>query len=205
MPIMGSISGLAISSALFTSTQQRVLGLLYGRVGQSFHTNEIVRLARSGSGAVNRELKKLAAAGLVTETRRGNQVQYQANADSPVFEELRGLIAKTSGVADHVRQALAPVAGQISLAFIHGSVARGAEGPDSDVDLLVISDTLLLGDLYSALAGAEAAIGRPVNPSVYSLSEWRTRIDDENPFVTRVMAQPRILLIGNEHVLAKPS
>jgi len=205
MPIMGSISGLAISSALFTSTQQRVLGLLYGRVGQSFHTNEIVRLARSGSGAVNRELKKLAAAGLVTETRRGNQVQYQANADSPVFEELRGLIAKTSGVADHVRQALAPVAGQISLAFIHGSVARGAEGPDSDVDLLVISDTLLLGDLYSALAGAEAAIGRPVNPSVYSLSEWRTRIDDENPFVTRVMAQPRILLIGNEHDLAKPS
>ena len=205
MPTMGSISGLAISSALFTSTQQRVLGLLYGRVGQSFHTNEIVRLARSGSGAVNRELKKLAAAGLVTETRRGNQVQYQANADSPVFEELRGLIAKTSGVADHVRQALAPVAGQISLAFIHGSVARGAEGPDSDVDLLVISDTLLLGDLYSALAGAEAAIGRPVNPSVYSLSEWRTRIDDENPFVTRVMAQPRILLIGNEHDLAKPS
>ncbi|MCW0202207.1 MAG: nucleotidyltransferase domain-containing protein [Rhodanobacter thiooxydans] len=182
-----------------------MLGLLYGRVGQSFHTNEIVRLARSGSGAVNRELKKLAAAGLVTETRRGNQVQYQANADSPVFEELRGLIAKTSGVADHVRQALAPVAGQISLAFIHGSVARGAEGPDSDVDLLVISDTLLLGDLYSALAGAEAAIGRPVNPSVYSLSEWRTRIDDENPFVTRVMAQPRILLIGNEHDLAKPS
>lgn len=202
---MGSISELSISSALFTSTQQRVLGLLYGRVGQSFHTNEIVRLARSGSGAVNRELKKLAAAGLVTETRRGNQVQYQANPDSPVFEELRGLIAKTSGVADHVRQALAPVAGQIRLAFIHGSVARGAEGPDSDVDLLVISDTLLLGDLYSALAEAEAAIGRPVNPSVYSLSEWRTRIDEDNPFITRVMAQPRILLIGNEHDLAKPS
>ncbi|MDP3871845.1 MAG: nucleotidyltransferase domain-containing protein [Methyloversatilis sp.] len=202
---MGSNPALSISSALFTNTQQRVLGLLFGRVGQSFHTNEIVRLSRSGSGAVNRELKRLAAAGLLIATRRGNQMLYQANPGSPVFAELRGLIAKTSGVADHIRLALASFAGQIHLAFIYGSVARGAEGPDSDVDLLVISDTLLLGDLYSALAGAEAAIGRPVNPSVYSLSEWRTRIDDENPFVTRVMAQPRILLIGNEHDLAKPS
>ncbi|OYW26316.1 MAG: hypothetical protein B7Z51_10205 [Methyloversatilis sp. 12-65-5] len=100
----------------------------------------------------------------MSETRRGNQVQYQANPDSPVFEELRGFIAKTSSVADHVRQALAPVAGQTRLAFIHGPVARGAEGPDSDVDLPVISDTLLSGDLYLALAGAEAPIGRPGEP-----------------------------------------
>ena len=195
---MGSNSGLSISSALFTSTQQRVLGLLFGRVGQSFHTNEIVRLSRSGSGAVNRELKKLASAGLLTATRRGNQTLYQANPDSPVFAELRGLIAKTSGVADHVRLVLAPLAGQIHLAFIYGSVARGTEGPDSDVDLLVISDTLSYGDIYPALADAEASIGRPVNPSVYSLSEWRKRVDEENPFVTRVMAQPRILLIGKD-------
>lgn len=189
---------MSISSALFTSTQQRVLGLLFGRVGQSFHTNEIVRLARSGSGAVNRELKKLAAAGLLTATRRGNQMLYQANPDSPVFAELRGLIAKTSGVADHVRLVLAPLAGQIHLAFIYGSVARGTDGPDSDVDLLVISDTLSYGAIYPALADAEASIGRPVNPSVYSLSEWRKRVDEENPFVTRVMAQPRILLIGKD-------
>lgn len=189
---------MSISSALFTSTQQRVLGLLFGRVGQSFHTNEIVRLSRSGSGAVNRELKKLAAAGLLTATRRGNQTLYQANPDSPVFAELRGLIAKTSGVADHIGQVLAPLAGQIHLAFIYGSVARGTEGPDSDVDLLVISDALSYGDIYSALADAEASIGRPVNPSVYSLSEWRKRVDEENPFVTRVMAQPRILLIGKD-------
>ena len=195
---MGSNSGLSISSALFTSTQQRVLGLLFGRVGQSFHTNEIVRLSRSGSGAVNRELKKLAAAGLLTATRRGNQTLYQANPDSPVFAELRGLIAKTSGVADHIGRVLAPFAGQIHLALIYGSVARGTEGPDSDVDLLVISDTLSYGDIYSALADAEASIGRPVNPSVYSLSEWRKRVDEENPFVTRVMAQPRILLIGKD-------
>lgn len=189
---------MSISSALFTSTQQRVLGLLFGRVGQSFHTNEIVRLARSGSGAVNRELKKLAAAGLLTATRRGNQMLYQANPDSPVFAELRGLIAKTSGVADHVRLVLAPLAGQIHLAFIYGSVARGTDGPDSDVDLLVISDTLSYGAIYPALADAEASIGRPVNPSVYSLSEWRKRVDEENAFVTRVMAQPRILLIGKD-------
>jgi predicted nucleotidyltransferase len=195
---MRSNSSLSISSALFTSTQQRVLGLLFGRVGQSFHTNEIVRLARSGSGAVNRELKKLAAAGLLTATRRGNQMLYQANPDSPVFAELRGLIAKTSGVADHVRLVLAPLAGQIHLAFIYGSVARGTDGPDSDVDLLVISDTLSYGAIYPALADAEASIGRPVNPSVYSLSEWRKRVDEENPFVTRVMAQPRILLIGKD-------
>ncbi len=147
---------------------------------------------------MNRELKKLAAAGLLTATRRGNQMLYQANPDSPVFAELRGLIAKTSGVADHVRLVLAPLAGQIHLAFIYGSVARGTEGPGSDVDLLVISDTLSYGDIYSALADAEASIGRPVNPSVYSLSEWRKRVDEENPFVTRVMAQPRILLIGKD-------
>jgi predicted nucleotidyltransferase len=195
----------SIASALFTSSQQRVLGLLYGRADQSFYTNEIVRLAGMGTGAVHRELKKLAAAGLLTETKIGNQARYQANPDTPVFTELRGLIVKTFGVADHLRQALAPVANQIGVAVIYGSMARGTEDVDSDVDLLLITDALAYGDVFPLLSDAETALGRPVNPSIYGRAEWERKQHEGNSFVTRLLEQPKIFLIGTESDLAKSS
>jgi len=205
IPIMGTIMQTSIASALFTSSQQRVLGLLYGRADQSFYTNEIVRLAGMGTGAVYRELKKLAAAGLLTETKIGNQARYQANPDTPVFTELRGLIVKTFGVADHLRQALAPVANQIGVAVIYGSMARGTEDVDSDVDLLLITDALAYGDVFPLLSDAETALGRPVNPSIYGRAEWERKQHEGNSFVTRLLEQPKIFLIGTESDLSKSS
>lgn len=199
IPNVGSNEHLSIAAALFTGTQQRVLGLLFGRAGQSFHTNEIVRLAQSGGGAVSRELKKLAAAGLVTVNRRGNQTLYQANPDSPVFAELRALVVKTMGAADQLPQALSPFAEQISFAFIYGSVVRGTEGAGSDVDLLVVSDKLT----YGALTEVETVIGPKVSPTLYSRADWRKRLQDDNPFVAQLMAQPRINVIGNDRDLAE--
>ena len=198
---MGTNSETNIGNALFTNTQQRVLGLLYGHAGQSYYTNEIVRLTNAGSGAVHRELKKLTAAGLLSETTLGNQRRYQANPDNPVFEELRGLITKTFGIADHLRQALQPLVPRLDLALIYGSVARRQEGPQSDVDLLIIADSLDYGEIFSALSQVEAIIGRPVNPSLYRPADWQNRLQEQNSFVAQILTQPKIFLIGTENEL----
>ena len=112
----GSDSGsVGLADALFTTTQQRVLGLLFGQPGRSFFANELIELTGSGSGAVQRELRRLATSGLLTVTRIGNQKHFQANRDSPVFDELCSLVIKTVGLADPIRRALLPLAEKIDL------------------------------------------------------------------------------------------
>ncbi|MEW6366829.1 MAG: nucleotidyltransferase domain-containing protein [Acidobacteriota bacterium] len=192
---------MGIADALFTKVQQRVLGVLLGNPGRTFYANEIIALAGCGTGAVQRELARLAAAKLVTVTRVGNQKHYQANAAAPVFEELRGLVLKTSGLADVLGAALAPLATQISAAFVYGSVAKGQDTAVSDIDLMVLSDTLAYADLFVALEGAAKRLCRQVNPTVYSRQELGNRIQQGNSFVTRVLAQPRLWLIGGERDL----
>jgi predicted nucleotidyltransferase len=196
----GAPTGLA--NALFTKVQQRVLGVLFGTPGRSFYANEIIALAGSGTGAVQRELAKLAAVGLVTVRRQGNQKHYQANAVSPVFDELRGLVLKTFGLADIVRTALLPMATQIRAAFVYGSVAKAQDTATSDIDLMVVSDSVSYGEVFSALEQAASALGRPVNPTVYTSREFDRRIHDGKAFVTRVMKQPKLWLIGDERGLA---
>lgn len=191
-----------LSNALFTKVQQRVLGVLFGNPGRSFYANEIIALARSGTGAVQRELAKLAAVGLVTMRRQGNQKHYQANAASPVFDELRALVLKTFGLADIVRTALSPLATQIRAAFVYGSVAKAQDTATSDIDLMVVSDSLSYGDVFSALEQAASVLGRTVNPTVYTSREFDRRVHDGKAFVTRVMKQPKLWLIGDERGLA---
>jgi len=190
-----------VADALFTKVQQRVLGVLYGNPGRSFYANEVINLADTGTGAVQRELARLEAAGLVTVTRIGNQKHYQANATA-VFEELRGLVLKTSGLADELRSALASLAGQITAAFVYGSVAKGQDTAESDIDLMVVSDTLSYADLFAILEGVVNRLGRPVNPTVYSQQELAKRVRADNAFIKRVLEQPKLWLIGEEHVLA---
>jgi len=191
-----------VADALFTKVQQRVLGVLYGNPGRSFYANEVINLADTGTGAVQRELARLEAAGLVTVTHIGNQKHYQANATAPVFEELRGLVLKTSGLVDELRTALASLAGQITAAFVYGSVAKGQDTAESDIDLMVVSDTLSYADLFAILEGAVNRLGRPVNPTVYSQQELAKRVRADNAFIKRVLEQPKLWLIGEEHVLA---
>jgi predicted nucleotidyltransferase len=150
---------------------------------------------------VQRELTRLAASGLVTAKRVGNQKHYQANAASPVFDELRGLVIKTSGIADVLRAALAPLTDRISAAFVYGSVAKKKDSTASDIDLMVLSDILTYGDVFAVLEEGAAKLGRRVNPTVYSRQELAKRIKQGNSFVTRVLAQPKIWLVGNEHAL----
>jgi predicted nucleotidyltransferase len=205
---MGTIKGKTISStsgiadALFTKSQQRVLGLLFGNPTRTFYANEIIALAGSGTGAVQRELAKLEKAGLVTVQRVGNQRHYRANTDAPVFKPLRQLVLKTSGLGDILRGALVPLAPQIRAAFVFGSVAKGNDTATSDVDLMVISDTLAYADLFAALEDASKRLDRKVNPTLYSRDELAHRLRNRNSFVTRTLAQQKIWVIGDEDDLS---
>ena len=192
-------SGMA--NALFSKVRQRVLAVLFGNPGRSFYANEVIALAQSGTGAVQRELASLSEAGLLTVRRQGNQKHYQANADAPVFAELRGLVLKTMGLADVLRVALAPLAPQITLAFVYGSVAKQQDTAASDIDVMIVSKDLSYADVFGALESATATLGRKVNPTLYMPAEMVKRINNDNAFVTRVLTQPKIWLLGNEEQL----
>lgn len=193
VPRMGTTS---VADALFTKVQQRVLAVLFGDPARSFYASELIARVASGNGAVQRELARLAASGLVTVQRVGRQKHYQANRASPVFEELRSLVLKTSGLADVLRAAFAPFASGIAAAFVFGSVAKRQDTAASDVDLFVIADDLEYADLYAALAPAEPRLGRSVNPTLLTRAELARRVADGNAFATRVLDGPKLWLIG---------
>ena len=191
----------SLTDALFSKVQRCVLGLLYGNPDRSFYANELFRLAGSGTGAVVRELAKLADSGLVTVSKIGNQKHYQANRDAPIFEELRGIVLKTFGMADVLRQGLLPLSSQINVAFVYGSVAKGTDTAKSDVDVMVIAHDLAYPEVYSALMPVEKQLGRKINPSIYSNADVQLKLKKGNAFLTRTMAQPKIFLIGAERDL----
>ena len=194
---------ISIGDALFTKTQQRVLGLLYGKPQQSFYTNEIVRWADMGRGTISRELERLVSAGLLKVRHEGNQHYYSANPNNPVYSELVNIVRKTFGIADVIREALMAVYEQIDLAFIYGSIAKKEETPSSDIDLLVISDSLAYTDLMTVLAGAESSLARPVNPSIYTVEQIKDKLLQENAFLTRVMEQPKLWVKGSDDDIRK--
>ena len=194
---MGTIQS-GLGDALFAGVQQRVLGALFGNPERSFYGNELLRLTGSGKGALQRELDRLVKAGLVTVRSVGNQKHYQANPEAPIFEELRGIAIKTFGVGDVLRAALLPLAKKIRTAFIYGSVARRADTTRSDIDLLVVSDSLGYQDLIKALQAAERGLGRKISPTLYSAVELAKKRSGKNAFVLRVLEQPKIFLIGSD-------
>jgi len=194
--------GGGLADALFTKVQQRVLAVLFGNPGRSFYANELIALAGSGTGAVQRELARLASSGLVTVSAVGNQKHYQANAASPVYAELRGLVLKTSGLVDVLRAALLPLTAQIETAFVYGSVAKQQDTAGSDIDLMVVSDSLSYAEVFAALEEAAAKLGRTVNPTMYSRKELDKRVRLDNAFIKRVWSQPRLQVIGDAHELA---
>ena len=188
----------SLADALFSTTQQRVLGLLFGQPERSFYATELIGLADAGSGAVQRELARLEQSGLVTVRRLGTQKHYQANPESPLFNELSSIARKTVGLAEPLREALAPLASRVIAAFVYGSVAKRRDTAASDIDLMVVSDTLTYADIFGALEPLAAKLGRAINPTVYSRRELARRRKEDNAFVTRVLAQPKVWLIGAE-------
>ena len=194
----------SLADALFPKVRQRVLAVLFGIPDRSFYANEVIALAQSGTGAVQRELAGLSDAGLLTVSKQGNQKHYQANANTPVFAELRGLVLKTMGLADVLRAALLPLAAQIEAAFVYGSVAKQQDTAHSDVDVLIISLELGYADVFGALESATTTLGRKINPTLYTPADVAKRIQSDNAFVTRVWQQPKIWLVGSEEQLHAP-
>lgn len=192
----------SLADAIFTRTQQRVLGVLFGQPERSFYASELIRRAGTGSGAAQRELARLERNGLITVRLVGRQKHYQANSDSPLFAELRAIVQKTVGLAEPLRTALESIASEIQAAFVYGSVAKKRDRAQSDIDLMVISDSLTYGEMFGALERASRALGRQINPTVYTSAEFSRRVRAKNAFVTRVLGQPKVWVIGSEHDVA---
>ncbi|MGH8681890.1 MAG: transcriptional regulator, partial [Burkholderiales bacterium] len=155
----------SLADALFSTTQQRVLGLLFGQPERSFYATELIGLAGAGSGAVQRELARLEQSGLVTVRKLGTQKHYQANPESPLFSELASIARKTVGLAGPLREALAPLASRVIAAFVYGSVAKRRDTAASDIDLMVLSDSLTYAEVFGALETLTTKLGRTINPT----------------------------------------
>jgi predicted nucleotidyltransferase len=198
---MGTTSAVSLSNALFAKVQQRVLALIFGHPERSFYTSEIVRHVNSGVGAVERELAKLQNSGLVDVERIGNQKHYRANTMSPIFEELRGLVEKTVGLAEPIKRSFEPYASSIKSAFVYGSVAKQTDTAHSDVDLMVIGDDLDYSDLYTAAEQAGRTLRRTVNPVFLSQKDWKRKASDMGSVINKISRSPKIFIIGSEKEL----
>jgi predicted nucleotidyltransferase len=187
---------ISLSNALFSATQQKVLGLLYGKPDQTFYANEIARWAQVGKGSLMRELERLHSAGILTLSRQGNQTHYQANAQCPIYAELLGIVRKTFGIAEQLRAALAPFAEQVEWAFVYGSIAKGNDHAGSDIDLMLIGEHLSYSDVMERLLPLEEQLGRTINPMLHTLADWQAKKAAGNAFVTRVEEQEKIDLLG---------
>lgn len=190
-----------LSDALFTTTQQRVLACLFALPGRSCTISELIQVTGAGSGAVQREVARLAGSGLLTMEKVGNQKHYRANPDAPIHDELVAIVQKTFGLATPLRDALAPLADRIRAAFIFGSVARRGDTASSDIDLVVLSDTLTYAELMAVLHPAGELLQRVVNPIVHTAADWQRQLRERRGFATRVDAHDKIWLIGDEHAL----
>ena len=192
----------SVGPALFGAARQGVLRLCFSNPDVRQYQQSIIEALRLGSGAVQRELTRLSDAGILARTKEGRQIYFQANRDCPVFTELRSLVRKTLGISGVLRDALSPLADDICCAFVYGSVATGTETAHSDVDIMIVSDSVSLDAVLTACSEAQAENGSEINPSVYSTSELRRKIAGGHHFLSSVMGSPKEFLIGTEDELA---
>jgi predicted nucleotidyltransferase len=188
---------MSIAKALFSDSQSRVLRWLFGQPERGYHINELLRLTGLGSASLQRELKKLAEAGLVRSERVGNLRRFQANTESPVYGELLALTRKTIGVEPMLRKALQPLASKLDRAFIYGSVAKGTDSAKSDIDVMLVGNKLTLSKVLELLVPMEEQLGRKISPTLLTPAEFKRRRAEKDSFVNRVLAQPTIPLIGD--------
>ena len=191
-----------LCSGLFGKTRQAVLALLYGRADSSFYTKQVLDAVKIGRGTVQRELKNLTDTGIITREVQGRQVYYRANAQCPIFGELKSIVRKTFGVADVIRQSLATVTNKIRVAFIFGSIASGNEDKASDIDVMVVG-AISFGDVVDLISSAEEKLGREINSVVYPVAEFKQKVRDDHHFVKTVFESEKIFLIGDENELAR--
>jgi len=184
-----------LSETLFGQTRGAVLSVLYGHVGKGFYLRQLARLTDIALGPVQREIRQLVEAGLVTRKTVGAQTLYSANQKSPVFREIKSLVNKTVGMRDILAAALDPLRERINLAFVYGSVARSRETENSDVDLMIVGK-VDFDEVIAGLAGAEKTLNREVNPNVYSIREFGKKV--RGNFLKTVLADKKLFIIGDE-------
>lgn len=189
-----------LGSSLFSKSRLAILGLLYLNADQRFYFRQIVNTTKMGMGAVQREVRLLSESGLVLREREGRQVYYQANRDCPIFEELKAILVKTAGLADVLRDRLAPLVNRCRVAFVFGSFAEGLDNAESDVDVMVIGNVTFAA-VSDALGDLQADLRREVNPTVYNVHELREKIS--TPFIASIMRKPKVFLIGDEDELTR--
>ena len=199
-----STNASALGDLLFGQARGRVLRLLFGQPDQTFFVRQIAREVGMSTGSIQRELEALSQVGLIVRSTSGHQVYYQTNRNHPVFPEISALVAKTVGVFQQLASALTPLAKRISLAFVYGSVASGNENSESDVDLMIVGD-VTLDEVLVQLGSVERLIGRAINPTLYSDSDFKTKMDSGNHFLRSVMRGERVFLIGEDHGSGKGS
>jgi len=190
---------MSLKDSIFTDSQAKVYAWIFGHPDRSYHLSELARLTGLASASLQREVNRMARAGLVASVMVGNQRHISANIQSPVFEELHQLTLKTMGAEPSLREALDPISDKIALALIYGSVAKGTDTAASDIDLLIVSDTVGLRDVLEHCQSVEKQLGRKINPNCYTEAEFNKRCQETDSFVRRVLAQPTIFLFGELH------
>lgn len=188
---------MSIATTLFSESQIKLFRWLFGQAERAFHLSELRRLTGLGSASLQRELNRLAEAGLVCSERVGNLRRFQANPDSPVFNEMLALTRKTIGLEPQLREALQPLIPRLKKAWIFGSVAKQTDTSQSDIDIMVIGENLTLGEILECLIPLEEQMGRKINPICYSPTEFARRRTEPDSFVNRVLSQPTLPLIGD--------
>lgn len=190
--------------ALLPKTRQGILAATLVQPERSWYVSELARRLRVPSSSLQRELQDLTEAGILKSHRQGRMVYYQANAESPLFPDLRGLLLKTAGLVDLLADVLKPLRPKIRLAFVYGSIASGQERSDSDIDLMVIGK-LSPAEMALPLRTARESLGREINPTVYSPAEFAKKRKAEDHFLTHVLTEPRLIVLGSENELDKAS
>lgn len=191
-----------LSDVLFGEYRKRILGLLLLHPEQGYHVRELARLTNTSAGTLHKELSKLSDAGILQSKKVGNQQHYSANLQCPIFEELASIFRKTSGLADVIADALSSAKNQIQLAMVFGSVARGEEQANSDIDVMIIGD-ISFGDVVSLLHVSQATLRREINPVVYSMDSFKSRVEKNDFFIKEILNKPKLFIIGSEHELRK--
>jgi uncharacterized protein len=202
-PIMSTPTGAdKLDGALFGKTRRALLSLLFSHPDESYYLRQLTRLTGVGMGALQRELKALSEAGIISIRIQGRQRFFQANPQCPIFDELKGLILKTSGAVDLLRAALASLAGNIQVAFIFGSIAKGGQTRPSDVDIMLVGD-VEFAQVVSAFSEVQETLAREINPVVYSKEEFQSKALRGVNFIKRVMESPKLFVLGDAGDLKK--
>jgi predicted nucleotidyltransferase len=188
---------MSLKDAIFTDSQAKVYLWIYGQPERSYHLSELRRLTGLGSASLQREINRLVVAGLANSTLKGNQRQISANRQSPLFKELSDLTRKVMGAAALITEALRPIEQKIEVAFLYGSVAKQSDTAESDVDLMLVGSDLTLSEILEQLLSVEEMLCRKVNPTCYTVGEFKKRLSDTDSFVNKVLSQPIIQLFGN--------